>query len=111
MRWLGKKRVEKLRYTHRNPVQRVLVLKPEEWLWSSLRHYACGERGLVLNETRKAELHIRKISCPCVHRSPPVKPPLVGHPADHPKVIQSHEKYQEKEPPLGIVRMLPRAWE
>ncbi len=58
-----KKRVEKLRYMHRNPVQRGLVLKPEEWGWSSFRHYAYGERGPVLvNETRKAELHIRKIS-------------------------------------------------
>ena len=58
-----KKRVEKLRYMHRNPVQRGLVLKPEEWLWSSCRHYAYGERGPVLvNETQKAELHIRKIS-------------------------------------------------
>ena len=33
-----KKRVEKLRYMHRNPVQRGLVPKPEEWLWSSFRH-------------------------------------------------------------------------
>jgi len=58
-----KKRVEKLRYMHRNPVQGGLVLKPEEWLWSSFRHYAYGERGPVLvNETQKAELHIRKIS-------------------------------------------------
>jgi putative transposase len=58
-----KKRVEKLRYMHRNPVLRGLVLKPEEWLWSSFRHYAYGERGPVLvNETQKAELHIRKIS-------------------------------------------------
>ncbi|MGA7894608.1 MAG: transposase [Candidatus Sulfotelmatobacter sp.] len=58
-----KKRMEKLRYMHRNPVQRGLVLEPEEWLWSSFRHYAYGEPGPVLvNETRKAELHIRKIS-------------------------------------------------
>jgi putative transposase len=58
-----KKRVEKLRYMHGNPVQRGLVLKPEEWLWSSFRHYAYGERGPVLvNETQKAELQIRKIS-------------------------------------------------
>ena len=58
-----KKRVEKLRYLHRNPVQRGLVLKHEEWLWSSFRHYAYGEPGPVLvNETQKAELHIRKIS-------------------------------------------------
>ena len=58
-----KKRVEKLRYMHRNPVQRGLVLKPEEWLWSSFRHYSYGEPGPVLvNESRRAELHIRKIS-------------------------------------------------
>jgi putative transposase len=58
-----KKRVEKLRYVHRNPVQRGLVAEPKDWLWSSFRHYAYGERGPVLvNETRKAELHIRKIS-------------------------------------------------
>ena len=58
-----KKRVEKLRYMHRNPVQRGLVQKPEEWVWSSFRHYAYGERGLVLvNDARKAELQIRKIS-------------------------------------------------
>src|SRR5208283_5070576 len=58
-----KKRAEKLRYMHRNPVQRGLVPKPEEWPWSSFRHYAYGESGPVLvNQTRRAELHIRKIS-------------------------------------------------
>jgi putative transposase len=58
-----KKRVEKLRYMHRNPVVRGFVQKPEEWPWSSFRHYAYGESGPVLvNETQKAELHIRKIS-------------------------------------------------
>jgi putative transposase len=58
-----KKRVEKLRYMHRNPVQRGLVLKPEDWLWSSFRHYAFGERGPVLvNEIQRAELTVRKIS-------------------------------------------------
>ena len=58
-----KQRVEKLRYMHRNPVQRGLVLKAEEWLWSSFQHYAYGERGPVLvNKAQKAELHIRKIS-------------------------------------------------
>jgi len=58
-----KKRMEKLRYMHRNPVQRGLVLEPQQWLWSSFRHYVYGERGSVLiNETRKAELRIRKIS-------------------------------------------------
>ncbi|MFZ3366736.1 MAG: transposase, partial [Candidatus Sulfotelmatobacter sp.] len=59
----GKKRVEKLRYMHRNPVKRGLALEPQQWEWSSYRHYAEGERGVVLvNEERKAELRIRKIA-------------------------------------------------
>jgi putative transposase len=41
------KRVEKLRYMHRNPVVRGLVEKPEQWDWSSFRHYATGEIGTV----------------------------------------------------------------
>ncbi len=41
------KRVEKLRYMHRNPVVRGLCSKPEEWLCSSFRHYATGVEGVV----------------------------------------------------------------
>lgn len=56
-----KKRVEKLRYMHRNPVKRGLVLEPDQWAWSSFRHYAEGSRGPVLvNESRKAELRVRE---------------------------------------------------
>jgi putative transposase len=58
-----KKRAEKLRYMHRNPVKRGLVPEPQHWDWSSYRHYADGERGIVLvNEERKAELKVRKIA-------------------------------------------------
>ena len=58
-----KKRIEKLRYMHRNPVNRGLVLEPQQWPWSSFRCYAEGERGSVLvNEPQKAELRIRKIA-------------------------------------------------
>jgi putative transposase len=42
-----RKRVEKLRYMHRNPVERGLVQAPEEWEWSSFRHYLTGEKGRV----------------------------------------------------------------
>ena len=42
-----KKRVEKLRYMHRNPVVRGLVPRPEDWNWSSFRHYASGLVGTV----------------------------------------------------------------
>jgi len=57
------KRVEKLRYMHRNPVKRGLVLEPEQWLWSSSRHCAYAEAGpVVVHEPQKAELRVRKIS-------------------------------------------------
>jgi REP-associated tyrosine transposase len=45
--WTGKKRIEKLRYMHRNPVTRGLVSSPEEWRWSSFRAYALREKGIV----------------------------------------------------------------
>ena len=58
-----KKRVEKLRYLHRNPVKRGLVLEPQQWTWSSFRHYADGQCGPVLvNEIQKAELRIRDVA-------------------------------------------------
>jgi putative transposase len=43
----ARKRIEKLRYIHRNPVKRGLVSQPIGWRWSSFRHYATGERGTV----------------------------------------------------------------
>jgi putative transposase len=42
-----RKVVEKLKYMHRNPVKRGLVLAPEQWKWSSFRFYMYGEAGLV----------------------------------------------------------------
>src|SRR5438309_511209 len=42
-----RKQVEKLRYIHRNPVVRGLVAAPEDWAWSSFRHYATGVEGVV----------------------------------------------------------------
>jgi putative transposase len=41
------KRIEKLRYIHRNPVKRGLVARPEDYRWSSFNHYATGEPHLV----------------------------------------------------------------
>ena len=37
------KRVEKLKYMHRNPVTRGLVKNPEDWPWSTFRHYRYNE--------------------------------------------------------------------
>ncbi len=50
--WSGRKFVEKLRYMHRNPVQRGLVEHPEDWAWSSFRNYALGEAGTVEIESQ-----------------------------------------------------------
>jgi putative transposase len=41
------KTAEKLKYMHRNPVRRELVTKPEDWSWSSFRHYAAAKSGTV----------------------------------------------------------------
>ncbi len=46
-----RKSIEKLRYMHRNPVARGLVARPEDWHWSSFRHYAMGEIGSVQIES------------------------------------------------------------
>jgi putative transposase len=32
---------------HRNPVTRGLISQPDQWAWSSFRHYATGEIGTV----------------------------------------------------------------
>ena len=48
----GDKRVEKLRYMHRNPVVRGLVAEPGAWRWSSFNHYATGELGTVEIESQ-----------------------------------------------------------
>jgi putative transposase len=50
--WSEIKFVEKLRYIHCNPVKRGLVARPEEWAWSSFRHYATGETGVVEIESQ-----------------------------------------------------------
>jgi putative transposase len=39
--------IEKLRYIHRNPVRAGLCARSEDWKWSSFRHYAFQERGVV----------------------------------------------------------------
>jgi putative transposase len=36
----NRKRIEKLRYIHRNPVTRGLVAEPGEWQWSSYQAYS-----------------------------------------------------------------------
>ena len=55
--WSQRKRGEKLRYMHENPVKRGLVLEPGQWDWSSFRDYAYDEPGRVkLNQWPAAKL-------------------------------------------------------
>ena len=59
--WTEKKRIEKLRYIHRNPVTRGLVSSPEQWRWSSFRWYLRREAGPVkLNDTEILVMKIRR---------------------------------------------------
>jgi putative transposase len=59
--WSERKRIVKLRYMHRNPVKRGLVVTPEQWAWSSFRSYAYGEVGAVrVNDWRSAKLKLRE---------------------------------------------------
>jgi len=61
--------VEKLRYIHRNPVKAGLCERPEDWEWSSFRHYATGLEGPVEIESertaRKRERAAGRL-CPAV---------------------------------------------
>ena len=52
--WTAKKQTEKLKYLHRNPVIHGLVAKPEDWQWSSYRHYLMGVEGIVEIESEWA---------------------------------------------------------
>jgi putative transposase len=55
----AKKRVEKLKYMHRNPVTRELVSNPEDWRWSSYRSYALEEPGPVQINTGWKEIRYK----------------------------------------------------
>jgi putative transposase len=60
-----KKKLEKLRYIHRNPVRRGLVLAPEQWKWSSYLHYATGELGPVfIDQGTRSAIKIRSPHSP-----------------------------------------------
>jgi putative transposase len=60
----AKKRTEKLRYIHRNPVRRGLVATPEVWPWSSFRHYATGLEGVVEIESERTAQRRERMGSP-----------------------------------------------
>jgi len=58
--WTEYKRVEKLRYMHRNPVKSGLVSEPQDWVWSSFRDYFFGQTGIVrVNDTDIMIMRVR----------------------------------------------------
>lgn len=67
--------LEKLRYIHRNPVKRELRDRPEDWSWSSFRHYAMGaEVGVGIESEQTARGRVRTLSEPA-----PRSPKVGGH--------------------------------
>ena len=62
--WSSEKRIEKLKYLHLNPVRRGLVEKPEDWEWSSYRHYSAGIDGIVEIESPTAAWRRRQSNLP-----------------------------------------------
>jgi putative transposase len=73
--WSERKHIEKLRYIHRNPVQRGLVQRPEDWEWSSFRHYAMHVDGVVEIESewtavRRERMGVIPTRLPCSRMRP-----------------------------------------
>lgn len=72
--WTEKKRIEKLRYIHRNPISRGLALEPQDWKWSSFAHHATGIEGTVEIESRwtaaKRQQMDSKLTLTRSHHSP-----------------------------------------
>ena len=121
------KRIEKLRYMHRNPVVRGLARQPEDCLWSSFRHYATGIEGAVEIESewtaRKRErMGLRHE----VRKKPRVQFPRpsgarTGHPAPRgwnmkPKIRwatrpQGSESTNLGAPSLRRICFSPQGWE
>lgn len=65
--WSHKKKIEKLLYTHMNPVKRGLVAHPGQWPWSSFGFYQDGSNGLIridpVIETPNKTTHPLKTRC------------------------------------------------
>ena len=73
----AKKRIEKLKYMHRNPVKRGLCTVPEEWKWSSYRTYGFEERGMVLLN-----------QWPQIRPAPSIIPPFTSFRMGHPRLFR-----------------------
>jgi putative transposase len=78
----AEKCVEKLKYLHRNPVNRGLVEKPEDWEWSSFRHYATGVDGVVEIESEWTARRRERMAMPLRMKPRTVTPTLSAKNAD-----------------------------
>ena len=79
--WTEKKRIEKVRYIHRNPVERRLVGSPEQWHWSSFRYYKFGEAGVVqVNDTDLMKMRVTSFGRESALAHPSQSARGVGHP-------------------------------
>jgi putative transposase len=77
--WSEMKFVEKLRYIHRNPVKRGLVAQPEDWAWSSFRHYLTGETSAVEIESQWTACRREQLGIfPTVGMRPAEENPTLG---------------------------------
>ena len=83
--WTAKRRIEKLKYIHRNPVKRGLATAPAEWRWSSYRFYLLNESGIIRvskgwERFRSATARRDNCSIEQTVCLPPFKKPRAGRP-------------------------------
>ncbi len=88
--WSESKVVEKLRYMHRDPVNRELVDLPVDWEWSSFRHYLSGVEGVIEIESqwtarRREQLGVAIRLTPRDENPHPVSPKNGETRAGHPR--------------------------
>jgi len=93
------KRVEKLKYMHRNPVKRGLASAPELWKWSSYRTYAFEERGSVNMEWMfppyvMRTTRVRRFGVPDLHDPVLMKP---THPAKNAQSAAPTARYRNRK--------------
>lgn len=74
--WSERKRVEKLRYMHRNPVKCGLVAEPEHWERSSCRSYSYQEEGRVKINRTPAFAPLRRMGILQLTKAPLVENPV-----------------------------------
>lgn len=79
-----------LDYIHQNPVERELCGLPEDWAWSSFRHYATGVDGTVEIESEWTGRRREKMGVLATRCSP------ISHPSPHTGERVGHAKVGEK---------------